>query len=74
MKEIGGILEKYDERYVSECLKSVDDLNTYAARFYRDAAEILDTITRIRNIERNPNGFSIEDPRFLAYSLECGNC
>lgn len=65
MKEIGDILDKYDERYVSECLKSVDDLNTYAARFYRDAAEIFDSITRIRNIERNPTGFSIDDAPIL---------
>jgi hypothetical protein len=65
MKEIGDILQKYDERYVSECLKSVDDLNTYAARFYRDAAEIFDSITRIKNIERNPAGFSIDDAPIL---------
>jgi len=65
MKEIGDILEKYDERYVSESLKSVDDLNSYAARFYRDAAEIFDSITRIRNIERNAAGFSIDDAPIL---------
>ncbi len=32
MKEIRDVRAKYDERYVSECLNSVDDLNSYAAR------------------------------------------
>ena len=65
MKEISDVLAKYDERYVSECLNSVDDLNSYAGRFYRDVAEIFDSITRIRNIERNPAGFSIDDAPIL---------
>ena len=65
MEEIRDVLAKYDERYVSEYLNSVDDLNSYAARFYRDVAEIFDSITRIRNIERNPDGFSIDDAPIL---------
>jgi hypothetical protein len=65
MKEISDILAKYDEQYVSDCLKSVDDLNAYAGRFYREAAEIFDTITRLKNMERNPAGFSIDDAPIL---------
>ncbi len=74
MEEIRDVLAKYNEQYVSGYLNSVDDLNSYAARFYRDVAEIFDSITRIRNIERNPGGFSIYDLRFLGCSLGCGSC
>ena len=65
MKEIGDILKKYDEQYVIQCVNSVDDLNSYAGRFYRDVAEIFDSITRIRSIERNSAGFSIDDAPIL---------
>lgn len=68
MEEIRNILKKYDEEYVSAYLTSADDpddLNRYAAQFYRDVAELFDCITRIRNLERNPNGFSLEDAPIL---------
>lgn len=65
MQEIQDLLKRYDEEYVSEYLNSVDDLNKYAARFYRDVAELFDCITRIRNLERNPNGFSLDDAPIL---------
>ena len=65
MEEIRNIMDKYDEKYVSAYLKSVTDLNKYAGQFYRDVAEILDCLTRIKNIERNPSGFSIDDAPVL---------
>lgn len=65
MEEIRDIWSRYDDDYVAEFLNSVDDINKYAVTFYRDAAEILDAITRIRNIERNPNGFTLDDAPIL---------
>ncbi len=65
MEEIKDIWEKYDEAYVDQFLNSVDDVNAYAGQFYRDSAEILDAITRVRNMERNPHGFDIDDAPIL---------
>ena len=41
------------------------EINTFAATFYKDVADIYDCITRIRNIERNPTGFSLHDAPIL---------
>ena len=65
MDEIQNITAKYDEAYVRDCIESVDDINHYALTFYKDVAEIYDTITRIKNVERNPTGFSLEDAPIL---------
>ena len=65
MEEIQKIWDKYDEDYVTRFLDTPDDLNTYAGTFYRDATEILDAITRARNMERNPKGFTIDDAPIL---------
>lgn len=65
MDEILKITEKYDEAFIKEGLSSVEELNKFASTFYRDVAEIYDCITRIRNIERNPTGFSLNDAPIL---------
>jgi Family of unknown function (DUF5677) len=65
MDEIQNILTKYDETYISKNLKSVDDVNRFAATFYKDVAEIYDCITRVKNVERNPTGFSLSDAPIL---------
>lgn len=65
MEEIHNIIEKYDESYVNDFLNSLDDLGIYAGTFYTDVANIYDAITRIRNHERNPNGFSLDDAPIL---------
>jgi hypothetical protein len=65
MGEISRITEKYDDDYVRKGLNSLDGINKFALTFYRDVAEIYDALTRIRNIERNPIGFSIEDAPIL---------
>jgi hypothetical protein len=65
MEEIHNIIEKYDESYVNDFLNSLDDLGSYAGTFYKDVAEIYDAITRIKNPERNPNGFSLDDAPIL---------
>src|SRR5262245_46894062 len=65
MDEINDRLEKYDASYIREHLVSAGDVNKFAATFFRDVAEIYDTLTRVQNIERNPTGFSLEDAPIL---------
>ena len=65
MDEILKITGKYDEAFIKEGLTSLEALNKFALTFYKDVAEIYDCITRIRNIERNPKGFSLDDAPIL---------
>ncbi len=65
MEEIQNIIAKYDEAYVRDCIESVDDINRYALAFYKDVAEIYDAVTRVRNVQRNPTGFSLQDAPIL---------
>jgi hypothetical protein len=65
MIELVKLTQKYDEAFIKEGLGSVEELNTFALTFYKDVAEIYDCISRIRNIERNPKGFSINDAPIL---------
>ena len=65
MDEIQGIISKYDEKYVRDNLTATADVNKFAAAFYKDVAEIFDIITRMKNVERNPTGFSLADAPIL---------
>ena len=65
MDEILKITEKYDTQYVRDGLRSLEDINKFALGFYKDVAEIYDCLTRIKNTERNPSGFSIDDAPIL---------
>lgn len=64
MEELKEILSKYNESYIEEKLQkldNLDELNKFALGFYKDVSEIYDCITRIKNIERNPSGYSLND-------------
>jgi len=63
--EILAITSKYDEKYVRDNLTSTADVNKFSATFYKDVAEIFDTLTRVKNVERNPTGFSLADAPVL---------
>jgi len=65
MHEIQAIAEKYDAAYVREGLDSLEAINRFAQTFYKDVAEIYDCLTRVRNVERNPSGFSLNDAPIL---------
>jgi hypothetical protein len=39
--------------------------NRFALTFYKDVAEIYDCLTRVRNVGRNPTGFSLDDAPIL---------
>jgi hypothetical protein len=61
MDELDAIMEKYEGRPLRKHFESLDDINTFAIQFYRDAAEIYDCLTRVRNRERNPSGYFLDD-------------
>ena len=65
MDEIRKITEKYDVAFVKDGLGSLEAINEFALTFYKDVAEVYDCITRIRSIERNPKGFTLEDAPIL---------
>ena len=65
MDEIQDILAKYDRAYLARLLASTPEADQLALAFFEDVAEILDILTRMRNGERNPKGFSIDDAPIL---------
>lgn len=65
MDEIKDILEKYDCGHLERLLASTPEADPLASAFFKDVAEILDILSRMRNAERNPSGFSIDDAAIL---------
>ena len=65
MEEIRAITEKYDAQYIESELGTLEGLNRFALTFYKDVAEIYDCLTRVKNVERNPCGFSKDDAPVL---------
>ena len=65
MEELQNILAKYDRAYLARLFASTSEADHLALTFYEDVAEILDTLTRLRNGDRNPTGFSIDDATIL---------
>ena len=65
MDEIQTILAKYERRYLARLLASTPEADRLALAFYEDVAEILEVLSRLKNVERNPSGFSIDDAPIL---------
>jgi hypothetical protein len=65
MEEIAQVFKKYDEEYVRQHFTDTASINAFALSFYKDAADIYDAVTRVRNVERNPNGFALQDAPIL---------
>ena len=65
MQEIVGIIEKYKAVDLGKQFSSKEGLKEFSTMFYEDVAEIYDAVTRIRNVERNPTGFSLNDAAIL---------
>lgn len=65
MQEITDITDKYHPKYIEESFSSLEGLQVFSVQFFKDVAELYDTLTRIKHIERNPNGFSINDAPIL---------
>ena len=65
MDEIRDIIAKYDHDYLVQLYGSLEKTDELVSVYYEDVAEILDVITRLRNSERNPTGFSSDDAPIL---------
>ncbi|MFH0771037.1 MAG: hypothetical protein V1933_00210, partial [Candidatus Omnitrophota bacterium] len=61
MEEMQNIIDKYKKINLSEELYSLDRMKNFSVIFYGDIAEIYDSITRIKNIKRNPSGYNFND-------------
>jgi len=65
LEEIRIRLNRYDGVDLKAELATYDKLRTFSTRFYSDVAEIYDSITRIRNVCRNPGGFPLNEAPIL---------
>ncbi|MEX2644338.1 MAG: hypothetical protein WD270_12850 [Acetobacterales bacterium] len=65
MDKIRTVTDKYDESYIGESLQSLEELNRFALTFCKDVASLYDCLTRIKNVERNPSVFSLDDAPVL---------
>jgi hypothetical protein len=61
MDELDLIIEKYGNRPLRDRFESLEDINRFATQFYKDVAEIYDCLSRVKNHERNPSGYSLND-------------
>lgn len=65
MEEFVEITSKYQPAYIERCFSSLAGLHEFSATFYSDVGHIYDALTRLKNVDRNPTGFSIEDAPIL---------
>ncbi|SHF09400.1 hypothetical protein SAMN02745157_1622 [Kaistia soli DSM 19436] len=65
MKDLVEITTKYQPAYIERCLSSMAGLHEFSVTFYQDVGELYGTLTRLRNVERNPTGFSTDDAPIL---------
>jgi len=65
MDELRKITGKYDTEYIKNSLGSLKSINEFALVFFKDVAEIYDCVTRIKNVDRNPTGFALNDAPIL---------
>jgi hypothetical protein len=65
MIEFTEITEKYQPSYIEKHFSSLEGLHAFSVNFFKDVAEIYDALTRIRNLERNLTGYSINDAPIL---------
>jgi hypothetical protein len=65
MEEFTKITDKYQPALIEAAFSSLENLKSFTFVFIKDVAEIYDCLTRLKNIERNPSGFSIDDAPIL---------
>ena len=65
MQELIDIVEKHKKIDFKKQLESKEGLKEFSTVFYGDVAEIYDVVTRIKNTERNPTGFTLNDAAIL---------
>lgn len=65
MEELTNIIEKYHKLDISRNISTKEGLAEFSSMFYIDVAEIYDILTRLKNIERNPTGFPLNEAAIL---------
>jgi len=65
MEEIQEVVDQYKKINIDKELSNSENLKIFSIKFYKDVAEIYDSVTRIKNIERNPTGFNFNDAAIL---------
>jgi hypothetical protein len=65
MQEITDITARYEPAYIERCFGSMAGLHEFSITFFRDVGELYDVLTRLKNVERNPSGYSLEDAPIL---------
>lgn len=71
MKEFQTILKKYDRDYLSRLLEQTPRADTLALEYFKDVAACLDTMTRLKHVDRNPTGFGLNDAAILGLLVRC---
>lgn len=72
MDELINITAKYQPLYIEEHFQSLERLHAFSLQFFKDVAELYDVLTRVKNIERNPTGYSIDDAPILGLLVRIG--
>lgn len=65
MEELVEITTKYQPAYIEHCFSSLAGLHEFSITFYKDVGDLYDALTRLKNVDRNPTGFSIDDAPVL---------
>lgn len=65
MEELVEITNKYQPDYIERCFSSMAGLHEFSVTFYQDVGDLYDALTRLKNVDRNPTGFSIDDAPIL---------
>jgi hypothetical protein len=61
MDELDAIFDKYRERPLRWHFETLEEINQFALCFDKDVAEIYDCLSRVKNTERNPSGYTLDD-------------
>jgi len=72
MDELIKITAKYQPTYIEEHFRSLQGLHTFSIQFFKDVSEIYDVLARVKNVERNPSGYSIDDAPILGLLVRIG--
>lgn len=65
MEELIEITSKYQPSYIERCFSSMAGLHEFSLAFYKDVGDLYDALTRVKNVERNPTGFEIDEAPIL---------
>jgi hypothetical protein len=63
--ELQKIFAKYRDMNIPIVGSNIDELNNFSKIFFADVADIYNILTRMKNVERNPVGFSYDDAPIL---------